>query len=327
MDNKLPLVVLTGPTAVGKTDLSIKLAKMINAEIISADSMQVYKRMDIGTAKIKNEEMDGVIHHMIDILEPTEDFNVVMFVNMAKDLINDISKRGHIPLIAGGTGFYIQALLKNVEFTSHDSDPSFRENLSEYAKEHGAKALHDRLKKVDPEYADEVHFNNIKRVIRALEYYEQTGEKFSDHNKREALRGSPYNYAYFVLGDIRENVYSRINKRVDIMLENGLIDEVRALLKEGCTSDMVSMQGLGYKEIIGYLNGEYSYDEAVTMLKKETRHFAKRQLTWFRREKDTIWFDKSELSNDDILDGMIRILINRHIFSNTADNDPDIQQN
>lgn len=315
MNGKLPLVVLTGPTAVGKTSLSIRLAHEISAEIISADSMQVYKRMDIGTAKIRKEEMDGITHHMIDILEPQEDFNVTMFVSMASELVNNITDRGNIPLITGGTGFYIQALLKNVMFTEEKEDSSIRRELMEYAAANGTEALHDMLGMTDPEYAAQVHPNNIKRVIRAIEYYRQTGDKFSEHNKREALRESPYNYAYFVLNDRRSHIYDRINKRVDIMMQDGLVNEVASLLEEGCTTDMVSMQGLGYKEIIEYIQGKCTLDEAVDNLKQSTRHFAKRQLTWFKREKDTIWYDKSLLTDDGIIDAMKAELKNKNIIS------------
>ena len=314
MNGKLPLVVLTGPTAVGKTSLSIRLAHEISAEIISADSMQVYKRMDIGTAKIRKEEMDGITHHMIDILEPQEDFNVTMFVSMASELVKNITDRGNIPLITGGTGFYIQALLKNVMFTEEKEDSSIRRELMEYAAANGPEALHDMLGMTDPEYAAQVHPNNIKRVIRAIEYYRQTGDKFSEHNKREALRESPYNYAYFVLNDRRSHIYDRINKRVDIMMRDGLVNEVASLLEEGCTTDMVSMQGLGYKEIIEYIQGRCTLDEAVDNLKQSTRHFAKRQLTWFKREKDTIWYDKSLLTDDGIIDAMKAELKNKNII-------------
>lgn len=314
MNGKLPLVVLTGPTAVGKTSLSIRLAHEISAEIISADSMQVYKRMDIGTAKIRKEEMDGITHHMIDILEPQEDFNVTMFVSMASELVKNITDRGNIPLITGGTGFYIQALLKNVMFTEEKEDSSIRRELMEYAAANGPEALHDMLGMTDPEYAAQVHPNNIKRVIRAIEYYRRTGDKFSEHNKREALRESPYNYAYFVLNDRRSHIYDRINKRVDIMMQDGLVNEVASLLEEGCTTDMVSMQGLGYKEIIEYIQGRCTLDEAVDNLKQSTRHFAKRQLTWFKREKDTIWYDKSLLTDDGIIDAMKAELKNKNII-------------
>ena len=314
MNGKLPLVVLTGPTAVGKTSLSIRLAHEISAEIISADSMQVYKRMDIGTAKIKKEEMDGITHHMIDILEPREDFNVTMFVSMASELVKNITDRGNIPLITGGTGFYIQALLKNVMFTEEKEDSSIRRELMEYAAANGTEALHDMLGMTDPEYAAQVHPNNIKRVIRAIEYYRQTGDKFSEHNKREALRESPYNYAYFVLNDRRSHIYDRINKRVDIMMQDGLVNEVASLLEEGCTTDMVSMQGLGYKEIIEYIQGKCTLDEAVDNIKQSTRHFAKRQLTWFRREPDVTMLDISQYgSREKVYEKMLEILKEREI--------------
>jgi len=305
MTNKKPLIILTGPTAVGKTALSIRLAKTINAEIISADSMQVYKKMNIGTAKIKSEEMDGVTHHMIDILDPKEEFNVVMFKQIAKQLIDEITERGHIPLITGGTGFYIQALLRDIEFTEHTGDTLYREQLTDYALKHGNEALYKKLEITDPDYAAQVHSNNIKRIIRALEYHHQTGELFSIHNKREAARKSPYNYAYFVLTNERDTLYSNIDKRVDIMIKEGLVEEVKDLIDYGCTKDMISMQGLGYKEIIRYLEGEYSLDDAIEILKKETRHFAKRQLTWFKREKDTIWYDKSLLTEETIINNII----------------------
>lgn len=314
MNNGIPLVVLTGPTAVGKTNLSIKLAKAIGAEIISADSMQVYKRMNIGTAKITKEEMQSVPHYMIDILEPEEEFNVVMFQEYAKRYIAEIISRGHIPLITGGTGFYIQALLKDVSFTEQETDYRLRNELEQYARVHGNDALYKRLQEIDPEYAESVHSNNIKRIIRAIEYYEQTGEKFSVHNSREALRQSPYNYAYFVLNDNRDVLYERIDNRVDNMMDAGLVNEVKSLMAEGCTPDMVSMQGLGYKEIIAYLNNQYDYEYAVALLKKMTRHFARRQLTWFKRENDTIWYNKSELSEEAILNKMISQLQEKNII-------------
>ena len=258
--------------------------------------------------------MDGITHHMIDILEPQEDFNVTMFVSMASELVKNITDRGNIPLITGGTGFYIQALLKNVMFTEEKEDSSIRRELMEYAAANGPEALHDMLGMTDPEYAAQVHPNNIKRVIRAIEYYRRTGDKFSEHNKREALRESPYNYAYFVLNDRRSHIYDRINKRVDIMMQDGLVNEVASLLEEGCTTDMVSMQGLGYKEIIEYIQGRCTLDEAVDNLKQSTRHFAKRQLTWFKREKDTIWYDKSLLTDDGIIDAMKAELKNKNII-------------
>lgn len=303
-----PLIIIAGPTAVGKTNLSVNLAKRINGEIISADSMQVYKGMDIGTAKIKTDEMNGVRHHLIDILEPWEDFNVSKFKQYADNCIKEINERGHIPIITGGTGFYIQAVLNNIEFTEHPEDTQLREELYEYAQNEGAEALSRRLSKLDAKAGASIHPNNVKRVVRALAYCIQTGEKFSEYNERESQKTSPYNYKYFVLNTDRETLYNRIEQRIDIMLKEGLVDEVKGLVKNGCTKDMVSMKGLGYKEIIDYLDGTCSYDEAVNNLKKETRHFAKRQLTWFRREKDAIWIDKTNKDDQTLLDEICKCI-------------------
>ena len=296
---KKPLVVLTGPTAVGKTKASIELAKAIGGEIISADSMQVYKYMDIGSAKIRPEEMQGVPHFLVDVLEPTEEFNVVRFKEMATEAMEEIYQRGHIPIIVGGTGFYIQSVLYDIDFTKQDNDQAYREELEAYAKEHGAQALHDKLRQVDEKAASEIHANNIKRVIRALEYYRQTGQKISEHNEKEREKESPYEFFYFVLTDERETLYERIDKRVDQMIEEGLVEEVKHLKEMGCTRDLVSMQGLGYKEILDYLDGFCTLDEAVYKIKRDTRHFAKRQLTWFRRERKVRWIDKSEFGHDE----------------------------
>ena len=297
---KKPLVVLTGPTAAGKTKASIELAKAIGGEIISADSMQVYKYMDIGSAKIRPEEMQGVSHFLVDVLEPTEEFNVVRFKEMATEAMEEIYQRGHIPIIVGGTGFYIQSVLYDIDFTKQDNDQAYREELEAYAKEHGAQALHDKLRQVDEKAASEIHANNIKRVIRALEYYRQTGQKISEHNEKEREKESPYEFFYFVLTDERETLYERIDKRVDQMIEEGLVEEVKHLKEMGCTRDLVSMQGLGYKEILDYLDGFCTLDEAVYKIKRDTRHFAKRQLTWFRRERKVRWIDKSEFEHDEV---------------------------
>lgn len=289
------LVILTGPTAVGKTALSVTLAKKIGGEIISADSMQVYRGMDIGSAKVTAEEMQGVPHFLIDEFDPAEEFHVVRFQEYAKRYIREIQERGHIPILVGGTGFYIQAVLYDIDFTENGSDHSYREELETLAKEHGAEYLHTMLASVDPASAEAIHANNVKRVIRALEFYQETGERISEHNEEERQKASPYQFAYFVLNDARDRIYANIDYRVDLMLEHGLVDEVRHLQAQGCTRDMVSMQGLGYKEILDYLDGRCSYEEAVRVLKRDTRHFAKRQLTWFRRERDVIWVDKQEI--------------------------------
>jgi tRNA dimethylallyltransferase len=309
MDKK-PMVILTGPTAVGKTALSIELAKKINGCIISADSMQVYRHMDIGSAKVTPDEMQGVRHYLINELSPTEDFNIVLFQQMAKKALEEIYANGQIPIIAGGTGFYIQALLYDIDFEDQDADMDYRKSLEEYAKEHGAHALHERLRDIDPVSYETIHENNVKRTIRALEFYEKTKTPISEHNEAEREKRSPYNFAYFVLTDERKRLYERIDRRVDVMMEQGLVAEVQKLKDMGCTRQMVSMQGLGYKEILDYLDGKCSLEEAVYIIKRETRHFAKRQLTWFRREREVIWLDKQQYGYEDerILADMCRIL-------------------
>lgn len=304
---KKPLIILTGPTAVGKTKASIGLAKALNGEIISADSMQVYKYMDIGSAKIRPEEMQGVKHYLIDELQPNEEFHVVRFQQMAKAAMEEIYAKGKIPIVVGGTGFYIQALLYDIDFTENEEDTTYRIELETLAEEKGAEYLHEMLREVDPESADAIHANNLKRVIRALEFYKLTGQKISKHNEKERAKESPYEFCYFVLNDDRKLLYDRIDIRIDKMLEEGLLEEVTSLRNKGYTKDMVSMQGLGYKEILDYLNGECSLDEAIYILKRDTRHFAKRQLTWFRRERDVIWVDKNNYDHDEekILDVML----------------------
>ena len=313
---KKPMVILTGPTAVGKTALSIELAKKINGAIISADSMQVYKYMDIGSAKIMPEEMQKIKHYLVDELLPTDEFHVVKFQEMAKAALEEIYSDGKIPIIVGGTGFYIQGLLYDIDFYKQDADYEYRMELEAFAKEHGAQALHERLREIDPASYETIHANNIKRVIRALEYYHLSGKPISEHNEQERQKESPYHFAYFVLNDDRKNLYDRIEKRIDVMMEQGLLEEVTRLKQMGCHKDMVSMQGLGYKEILAYLDGEYSLEAAVDLLKKETRHFAKRQLTWFRRERDVIWFDKSKYSYDErmILEDMCKLLEEKQII-------------
>ena len=310
MEAKKPLVILTGPTAVGKTALSIKLAKAIGGEIISADSMQVYRYMDIGSAKIKKEEMDGVPHHLIDILMPEEAFNVFIFKELAKEALDEIYQRGHIPIIAGGTGFYIQALLYDIDFETEEENTDIRKELETIAEVKGKQFLHEKLKEVDPVSAEEIHENNVKRVIRALEYYELNQKPISDHNKEQRQKDSAYNACYFVLNDERALLYERIDKRVDLMLEEGLVLEVQRLKDMGYHKNMVSMQGLGYKEILAYLDGECTLEEAVYLIKRDSRHFAKRQLTWFRREKDVIWINKPDYEYEDakILENMIQIM-------------------
>nr|WP_303019964.1 tRNA (adenosine(37)-N6)-dimethylallyltransferase MiaA [uncultured Blautia sp.] len=307
---KKPLIVLTGPTAVGKTSLSISLAKAVNGEIISADSMQVYKGMDIGSAKIRKEEMQGVTHYLVDILEPEEEFHIVKFQELAKAALEEIYAKGKIPILVGGTGFYIQAVTRDIDFTQAEQETSYREELEQFAKEKGAEYLHEKLREVDSKSAENIHANNVKRVIRALEFYHQNGTPISEHNEEQKQQMSPYNLAYFVLTAPREILYERIDRRVDQMMEEGLLEEVKSLRERGCHRGMVSMQGLGYKEILAYLEGEYPLEEAVRILKRDTRHFAKRQLTWFRREQDVIWVDKEQFhwNEAEILEYMMSVL-------------------
>ena len=297
--NEKNVVILTGPTAVGKSALSIALAKALDTGIISADSMQVYKHMDIGSAKITPEEMQGVPHALIDVYEPDEPFHVVQFQHDAKAAMEQLWAKDKLPLVVGGTGFYIQALLYDVDFSEEDADLKLRQKYEQLAQTQGAEALHARLAQVDPQAAEQIHANNIKRVIRALEFYEKTGTPISAHNAAERAKSSPYGFAYFVLTDRREHLYERIDARVDAMMEQGLLDEVKKLRDMGYTRELVSMQGLGYKELLAYLDGECTLDEAVYIIKRDTRHFAKRQLTWFRRERDVIWVDKSAFDYDE----------------------------
>ena len=308
--DKPALIVLTGPTAVGKSELSITLASQIGGEIISADSMQVYRHMDIGSAKITPDQMNGIPHHLIDIMEPSEEFNVVTFQQMAKNVIDGIYARGHVPIVVGGTGFYIQALLYDIDFTENDEDTALRVQLEEMAATQGNEVLFERLRSIDPESCEIIHAHNVKRVIRAIEFYEKTGIKISEHNKMQRQNISPYNFAYFVLNEDRDKLYDRIDTRVEQMLAQGLTDEVSNLAKCGCSREMVSMQGLGYKEILDYLEGHITLEEAVYLIKRDTRHFAKRQLTWFRRERDVIWVNKPDFGydNERILEYILRIL-------------------
>ncbi len=315
---KRPLIILTGPTAVGKTNTSINLAKTVNGEIISADSMQVYRHMDIGSAKIRPEEMDGVPHHLIDVLEPNEEFHVVRFQQLAKQAMEEIYSRNRIPILVGGTGFYIQAVLYDIDFTENEGDAEYRKYLEQIAQTQEAEALHTKLKEVDPKSAEEIHAHNVKRVIRALEYFHLTGQPISQHNEEQRQKESPYRFAYFVLNDDRANLYRRIDQRVDQMVEEGLLKEVQMLKEMGYHKEMVSMQGLGYKEILAYLDGETSLEEAIRILKRDTRHFAKRQITWFKRERDVIWLNKPEFHYDEtkILETMLRHLKERGVLEN-----------
>lgn len=313
---KKPLIVLTGPTAVGKTKLSISLAKKVNGEIISADSMQVYQYMDIGSAKIRPEDMQGVRHHLVDVLHPKEKFHIVKFQQMAKAAMEEIYAGGRIPILVGGTGFYIQAITRDIDFTDAEQEDAYRKELEVLAEQKGREYLHQMLKEVDEKSAGQIHANNVKRVIRALEFYHQNGTPISAHNQEQKAHQSPYNLAYFVLNAPRELLYERIDRRVDAMLEEGLLEEVQKLKVMGCQRGMVSMQGLGYKEILSYLEGEYSLEEAVRILKRDTRHFAKRQLTWFCREPEVTWVNKDAFAYDEkrILEYMLSVCRERGIL-------------
>lgn len=295
---KKPLIVLTGPTAAGKTELSIALAEKLNGAIISADSMQVYKYMNIGSAKIRPEEMQGIRHYLVDVLDPREEFHVARFQQMAKEALEEIYRNGQLPIVVGGTGFYIQALLKDIDFDESSGELPCRKELEETARREGGAVLYERLKQVDPESAEAIHPNNVKRVIRALEFYQETGQPISLHNKEQKEKQPPYTYAYFVLNDDRARLYERIDRRVDRMVEQGLVEEVRWLKEHGYDRSLVSMQGLGYKELFPYLDGTCSLEEAVEIIKRDTRHFAKRQITWFKREPDVIWLNQQEFGYD-----------------------------
>ncbi|MDO4803730.1 MAG: tRNA (adenosine(37)-N6)-dimethylallyltransferase MiaA [Lachnospiraceae bacterium] len=292
------LIVIGGPTASGKSEIAVELARKIGGEVVSADSMQVYKYMDIGSAKITLEEMMGIPHYMIDVAEPTEEFHVARYAHEAKECIKSIQSRGKTPILCGGTGFYIQAVAYDIDFSDSGADENYRRELAAYAERAGSEALHRRLQEIDPESAKSIHPNNLKRVIRALEYYRETGETMSDHNARESGRTSPYNLHFFVVTCDRQTLYERIDRRVDFMMEMGLLDEVRYLQAMGLRRDMVSMQGLGYKEMLDYLDGKYDLSEAVRILKRDSRHYAKRQLTWFKREKEAVWINREDYGND-----------------------------
>lgn len=292
-----PLIILAGPTAVGKTAISVQLAKRIGGEIVSADSMQVYRGMDIGTAKVTREEMQGVPHHLIDVLDPREPFNVCTFQRLAREAMRDIYEAGHVPILVGGTGFYIQSVLYDIDFDEKADSEGVREELQRELAENGPEAMHEELGQVDPEAAAAIHPHNTKRVLRALEFYRTTGRKISEHNAEQREKHSPYDFLYFVLTMERETLYRRIDMRVDRMVEEGLFEEVKRLRDEGLTSDLVSMQGLGYRQVFDYLEGAAARDEAVERIKRETRHFAKRQITWFKREPDARWIHLEDFDN------------------------------
>lgn len=292
-DPRPPLLVLIGPTAVGKTALSLDIAKRFRCEIISGDSMQVYRRMDIGTAKLPPEERAGIPHHLIDIREPDEPFSVADFQRLCAERIRDIWQRRRLPFIVGGTGLYIESVCYGYQFHQQSADPAFRERMKAISRARGPQALHERLSKIDPAAAARIHPNDERRIIRALELYETTGRPMSEVQRqtRAEPKISPYRLCLIGLTMERETLYRRIDERVDLMLRQGLVEEVSRLLREGVPRDAVSMQGLGYKEIAAFLAGETDLDTAVETLKRNTRRFAKRQLSWFRRMPDVHWIE------------------------------------
>ncbi len=290
-----PLIIIAGPTASGKSAAAVALSKRLQGSVISADSMQVYKGMDIGSAKITAQEMQGIDHYLVDIIEPTDPWNVVRFQEEAKNALDTIVSKGELPILCGGTGFYIQSLLYDIDFTETQEDTSYREELQKIADEQGPEVLYKMLEEVDPKEAEENHPNNVKRLIRALEFYKQTGQKISDHNEVQHEKEPAYDVCFFVLTMDRAKLYERIDKRVDLMVEQGLVEEVERLKAQGLTQNDVSMQGLGYRQILDYLDGSITLEDAVTEIKTQTRHFAKRQLTWFKREQARldrlVWVD------------------------------------
>ena len=295
----IPLIILTGPTAVGKTALSIELAKDLNAEIISADSMQIYEYMDVGSAKVTKDEMEGVVHHMIDEVKPDFPFSVSEFQSRANKYIKEIDEKGKTVLVTGGTGLYLNSLIYNMDFAKSNSNSKLREELEKELEENGIDYMHEKLKSLDEDAASRIHKNNTKRVIRALEVC-LDGKKMQDFST-DLRYNENYEPIIIVLNRDREILYDRINKRVDIMMENNLVYEVKNLLNMGYSKDLISMQGIGYKEIIKYLEGEYSLDEAVEIIKRDSRRYAKRQITWFKRYKESKWFDLGNYDNIETL--------------------------
>lgn len=306
---KNPLIVIGGPTASGKTDLAIEIAKKINGEIVSADSMQVYKYMDIGTAKPTKLQMQGIKHYLIDEIYPDDEFNVAIFKSKAKEYIEQIYKFGKVPVLVGGTGFYIQAVVNDNDFTDKEADTLYRDKLYEEARVMGNQYLHNKLKQVDFISAQKIHYNNVKRVIRALEFYEQTKTPISVHNNIEKQKVSPYKLKYILLDLDRQILYDKINLRVNKMIKDGLVDEVKSLLDRGYSENLVSMQGLGYKELVPFIKNELSIEKAIDEIKKRTRHFAKRQFTWFKHQCDGTWFDASNLNIEKVLKSIEEVLI------------------
>ncbi|MBR0104607.1 MAG: tRNA (adenosine(37)-N6)-dimethylallyltransferase MiaA [Firmicutes bacterium] len=313
---KKPIIIIAGPTACGKTGVSIELAKRIDGEIISADSMQVYKYMDIGTAKVTKEETQGIKHYLVDELYPDEEFNIKVFQEKALKYIDEIHSRGKISILVGGTGFYINSVIYKNDFDETTADSDFRKKLEQTAREKGNEFVHNMLKEVDQASYESIHPNNLKRVIRALEFYNQTGKPISLHNEEEKKREEFFNAALIILNMDRKTLYGRIDERVDIMVKDGLVDEVKKLLDMGYNENMVSMKGIGYKELISYFKGECSLEYAISEIKKNTRHFAKRQVTWFKYQTDGLWIAMDGKTRESAAEEIISYLKEKDFFKN-----------
>ncbi len=299
IDNRKPLVIIAGPTAVGKSAVSAALAADIRGEVISADSVQVYRGLNIGSAKTSADEMNGIPHHLIDVINPDVNYDVAMFQKMAEEELSSVYRSGHLPILCGGTGFYIQALLYGIDFREENTEKSLliRQELEKRAElPGGPEKLYAELISKDPDSVEKIHAHNVRRVIRALEYYELHGEPISRHNQEERMRPPVYDAMFFVLTDERDALYKRIDSRVDRMMENGLLDEVKWLHSLNLPPSLPAMQAIGYKELLLYLDGRITLPEAAALIKKNSKNYAKRQLTWFRREKDAIWVDISKFN-------------------------------
>ncbi|SCG83371.1 tRNA delta(2)-isopentenylpyrophosphate transferase [Proteiniborus sp. DW1] len=310
MQKKPPLIIIVGPTAVGKTSISVDVAKQIDGEIISADSMQIYRYMNIGTAKISKSEMNGINHYLIDEVYPVEDFSVSDFQAKATEYIDIILDKGKLPMIVGGTGLYVNSLVYDLDFSQAISNWELRDEYLKKAEKYGNECIYEELKKIDIESANRIHINDTKRIIRALEIYHETGKPMSYFYKDFRKENNKYNIIFIGLTMDRNKLYERINRRVDNMIESGLIDEVKSLLAMGYSEDLVSMQGLGYKEIVQYIKGNYSLDKAIEILKRDSRRYAKRQLTWFRREERIKWVNIDDYENKSLLiDYIVKIIM------------------
>lgn len=306
--DRYPLMAILGPTAVGKTELSLKIAEQINGEIISADSMQIYRNMDIGTAKASQFDRKQIKHHLIDIVNPDQDFSVADYQERVDALIPKIVKRGNIPILVGGTGLYIKAIIQGFLFPEMETNNELRSKLEKEAEKYGNEYVHNKLEEIDIELANKLHPNDLRRVIRGIEVYNETGNTITYYKKKQEATPMRYNALKIGLTREREMLYKRINQRIDIMIENGLINEVENLLDSGYDIGMTALQGLGYKEIVGYLNNEYSLDEAVRILKRDTRHFAKRQITWFNRDNDINWFNLSQRNTEPVFNEIMDLI-------------------